>query len=263
MALRQASVAGAFYPGSKEELLRQLKQLFEGIPAQEKTSCVVAPHAGYAYSGRTAAHAFSALKGNGTIVLLGPSHTGLGELISVSNVEEWETPLGKVPIDKTLREKLIEKLEIEADNIAHVQEHSLEVELPFLQFLFKGFKVLPVTIMEHRLEELENLGKTLAELPGEFSVVASGDFTHQEPLEQAKEKDLAAIAKIEAMEVEGFYKEVVSKNLSICGLAPITALMYYCRERGFGKGKLLKYDSSASSTGDSSSVVGYAAIGFY
>lgn len=263
MDVREAIAAGSFYPKEKKALLRQLEGLFSNIPKQEKTRCVVAPHAGYAYSGKTAAYSFSALRESKTFVLMGPSHTGLGPMVSASAADSWETPLGDVPVDSALREKLLERLGIEADDVAHVQEHSIEVQLPFLQHLFRGFKVLPITIMEQGLSELLALGETLAGLGKGFSVVASGDFTHYAPLEIARKKDFGAIKKIEALDAKGFYKEVVSKNLSICGLSPITALVQYCLKTGFEKARLLHYDSSATETGDEASVVGYASIGLY
>jgi len=263
MKTRHAAVAGAFYPGGKEELEGQLRELFEGIPKQEKTSCVVAPHAGYTYSGKTAAYSFKALKESKTFVLVGPSHTGLGDAISVSDADQWETPLGKVAVDTNFRTLLLEKLGIEKDDLAHIQEHSLEAQIPFLQHRFKGFKIVPITVMEHRFEELERIGTALAEIKGDFSAIASGDFTHHEPLEKAREKDLKAVKKIEAMDAKGFYDEVVSKRLSICGLVPITALMHYAKKKGLAKGRLLHYDTSATASGDETSVVGYASIGFY
>ena len=263
MGKREASAAGFYYPGEKGGLQQQLKLLFNGVPKQAKTRCVVAPHAGYSYSGKTAAFSFSALKESKTFVIMGPNHTGLGPMISVSGADFWETPLGTIPIDSALRKSLLEKLGIEADDVAHVQEHSIEIQLPFLQHLFKGFKILPITIMEQGQQELLGLGEALALLGKGFSAIASGDFTHYEPLAAAKEKDFGAIKKIEALDAKGFYREVVSKNLSICGLSPITALLQYCYKTGFGKGRLLHYGTSADETGDEASVVGYASIGFY
>lgn len=263
MATREAGAAGSFYPGQKEKLRQQLEQLFKGLPKEEKTECVIAPHAGYPYSGKTAAYSFNALQENKCFVILSPSHTGLGPEISVSDADEWATPIGSAPIDAKLRQRLLERLEIQADDLAHIEEHSIEVQLPFLQFLFKGGRILPITIAEHGLERLKELGKALSEIGGKFSVIASGDFTHHQQLQIAREKDFGAIKKIEAVDVEGFYNEVVDKQLSICGLSPITALMQYCKEKGFKRGKLLHYDTSASASGDEASVVGYAAIGFY
>ena len=260
---REPSAAGTFYPSQKERLQEILESLFNKVPEQEKTSCVIAPHAGYNYSGKTAAYSYNALKESNTFVLLSPSHTGLGPNTSLSDASQWQTPLGKIPVNIALIEQLAKKLSLQPDDLAHIQEHSIEVQLPFLQFKFKKFSILPITIMEHSLPELKKLGNALAELNTDFSVIASGDFTHFEPLETAKQKDQAAIKKIEALDLEGFYSEVTAKNLSICGLSPITALLQYCKQKKFKKAKLLHYDTSASFQGDKASVVGYAAIGIY
>ena len=117
--------------------------------------------------------------------------------------------------------------------------------------------------MEQRFEELEKIGNILAELEGEFSIIASGDFTHHKPVEIATKQDHEVIKKIEELDTKGFHQKVVSENLSICGLSPITILTQYCKKTGFEKGKLLHYDTSATETGDEENVVGYAAIGFY
>ncbi len=260
---RSPIAAGAFYPADKQKLERQLNFLSKGLPEQKKTRCVVAPHAGYVYSGKTAAYSFNALKKNATFVVLGPNHSGLGEEISVSDAGSWITPLGKVEVDKTLREKLLSSLGIEADDLAHIQEHSLEVQLPFLQHFFTKLKVLPITLGTHSLEKLALLGNALAELGENFSIVASGDFTHHETLDSAKKKDLAAIEKIKALDLKAFHSMVLERNLSICGLAPITAAMEFCKKMGLKEAKLFKYDTSATATGETESVVGYASIGFY
>lgn len=263
MEPREPVVAGAFYPKEKEKLWQQLQQFFKGLPAQKKTNCIIAPHAGYVYSGKTAAFAFNALQENRCFAILSPNHTGFGPAISISDAEEWETPLGRMQVDSKLREKLLAKLGIESDDSAHVQEHSIEVQLPFLQFLFKESKILPITLMEHRLPELLKLAKAIASLGENVSVIASSDFTHFEQKAFAKKKDLSAIKRIEALDVKGFHEMVLTQNLSICGFAPITAAMQYGIEKDRKKGKLLHYDTSATASGDETAVVGYAAIGFY
>ncbi len=263
MATRQASVAGTFYPRQREKLLQQIEGLFKGLVKEEKSRCVVAPHAGYVYSGQTAAYTFNALQKSDCFVILSPNHSGLGEPISVSDADSWETPLGSLPIDKALRSKLLKKLGLQADDLAHIQEHSIEVQLPFLQFLFKKASILPITLMQHNLPKLLQLGKALASLKGSFSVIASSDFTHFEPLQTAKEKDTAAIEKILALDAQKFHEIVQQQRMSICGFAAITAAISYCKSTGLKKGKLLHYDTSATASGDNSNVVGYAAIGFY
>ncbi|MDD5163535.1 MAG: AmmeMemoRadiSam system protein B [Candidatus ainarchaeum sp.] len=265
MNIREPAVKGIFYPAKKEALEKQLTDFFKKTGKSGKKSfAIIAPHAGYQYSGQTAAIAFSELQKAETIILLGPNHTGLGKQIAISEADYWETPLGKIRVDSELRKKLLQKLGIEADDSAHIQEHSIEVQLPFIQFLFPEAKILPICIMENRLEELKKLGNALAEICSEkkSSIVASSDFSHFLPLENAMEKDLKAIEFIKKIDVEGFYKEVEEKNLSICGFCPITATMQYCRKKKLKKASLLKYDSSATATGDKSKVVGYAAIKF-
>lgn len=266
MATREPTVAGQFYPKDKTELEKQVRQFLENAPESEKSPCVITPHAGYAYSGKTAAYSFNALKEAKTFAILSPNHTGIGKPTSISNTESWTTPLGKTEIDTKKRNKLLEKLGIEGDNLAHLGEHSIEVQLPFIQTKFPKAKIIPITIMEHDYLELKKLGETIAELE-EISVIASGDFTHFEPLETAKKKDMGAIKFIEKLDVKGFYDEVTSKKLSICGLAPITTAMhYYCyhyKKMDPGEGRLLKYETSAETTGDRTSVVGYASISFH
>lgn len=262
LSIRTESAAGAFYPGNKSILLKQLSGSFKSLPKESKSNCVIAPHAGYAYSGTIAAYSFNALQSSKCFVILSPNHSGLGSAISVSDADEWQTPLGKIPVDGIVRKKLLGLLGIEPDDLAHIQEHSIEVQLPFLQFLFKDFKILPITIMSQDLNELIELGNALAGLKEDFSIIASSDFSHFIPLQAAKERDMQAIEKIKQLDVEGFHKMVMQRNLSICGHAPITALMQYCKQKGFKRGKLLRYDSSASTTGDETNVVGYAAIKF-
>jgi len=262
METREAAVAGSFYPRDKKQLEKMLCGFFKGLREEKKSGCIVSPHAGYVYSGGIAALAFNSLQETDCFVVLGPNHTGLGEPISVSDAGEWETPLGRVPVAGAEREKLLGALGIEADGLAHIQEHSIEVQLPFLQHCFRGFKILPITIGTQRLQDLLELGNALAELKGKVSVIASSDFSHFVPLETAKKNDLMAIKKITALDVEGFHGMVMRERMSICGSAPIAGAMQYCRKAGYKSGRLLGYGTSASATGDSESVVGYAAIKF-
>lgn len=265
MHIRESAVKGIFYPGQKSALEKQLALFFKGIKTgQKKTNAIIAPHAGYNYSGKTAAIAFSGLRKTKTIVILGPNHTGLGKQMSISDADYWETPLGKITVDSQLRKKLLAGLGTEADDLAHLQEHSIEVQVPFIQFLFPEAKILPICLMENNFRQLEELGNLLAEKTNEneTAIVASSDFSHFIPLENARQKDLRAISFIEKLDVEGFFREVGEKQLSICGSGPITAAMQCCKKQGYKKASLLKYDSSATKTHDEMNVVGYAAIKF-
>ncbi|MCX6798724.1 MAG: AmmeMemoRadiSam system protein B [Candidatus Diapherotrites archaeon] len=262
MSTREASVAGAFYPKQEKELRQMLAGFFKGLTAEEKSGCVVSPHAGYVYSGRTAALAFNALRDSDCFVVLSPNHTGYGDPISISAADRWKTPLGSVKVAKPERKKILGALGIKADDAAHVQEHSIEVQLPFLQYKFHDFRILPITIMEQRLQELVKLGNALAEFGEKISIIASSDFSHFMPLAAARQVDAAAIKKITALDIDGFHEMVHRQRLSICGSSAITALIQYCKKSGFKKGKLLGYDTSATASGDETSVVGYAAVKF-
>jgi AmmeMemoRadiSam system protein B len=263
--VREPAVQGTFYPAGKTELEKQLQNFFSDLKASHNAPAIIAPHAGYVYSGRIAAKAFAALKKAKTFVILSPNHTGLGSAVSIYPQGQWQNSLGQVKVNDKLATELAEKVEgAELDESAHLQEHSIEVMLPFLQFLFQGFKIVPITLAEHNLERLKALAQALADLSEQedLALIASSDFTHFEAEESAKKKDLAAIDLVKQFKPEAFFKLVSEKNLSICGFAPIIVLLYYCQFKGLKKSELLEYGSSAQTTQDKSNVVGYAALKF-
>lgn len=268
---REAAFAGSFYPADAKKLEEMLAEFFskakKELAKKQKTRCIIAPHAGYFYSGQTAAFSYAAVKKAKTFVILSPNHTGYGAQVSIWPEGTWETPLEKAKINSALSKKIAEALGTETDVEAHLGEHSIEVQLPFLQYLFKNsFDFVAITIATDNLAELKKLGTAIAETTKseDIAVIASSDFTHFEPEESARKKDLAAIKFIEKIDADGFYKEVVSKSLSICGYATIIAAMQYClSSKVFKTGRLFHYDSSATASHDKANVVGYAAIGFY
>ncbi len=264
--IREPCVAGGFYPAEKEEIENLVGKLFSNVKEKKyDANAVIAPHAGYIYSGQTAAYSYSALKKVATYIIISPNHTGLGSSISIYPDGKWITPLGEIEIDNSLAAKIAEKLGIERDELAHVGEHSIEVQLPFLQFLYKNkFKLVAITLSEHRLHELKKLGESIFSCSKgkNVALVASSDFCHFVQLQYAKKNDLDAVKKIEALDLEAFHSLVEEKRLSICGFAPIVAVMQYCKKNGLKRGKLLYYDTSATASGDESSVVGYSALKF-
>ncbi len=269
MAARQAAVAGRFYPEGREELWQELEEFFSGLKLKQNSRLIISPHAGYTYSGRLAALAFSRLAKAESYVLLGPNHTGFGSPVSITEAKQWETPLGRLQVDRELAEKIVEEINAEFDESAHLQEHSLEVQLPFLQFLqekiggtAKNAKIVPITLAEQSQGELETLGKLIGNLEKKTSVIISSDFTHYEPAEQAREKDLKAIAFLEKMDSTGFYEYVLNNKISVCGAGAIVAGIGFGKEIGLKKGELLNYANSGDVTGEEESVVGYAAIAF-
>ncbi len=272
--VRKEAVAGYFYPGEAEEL-RKLLGHFKSIVAQrtypdiQSVSGVISPHAGYVYSGVVAACAhylLSLLPAAETIVLFGPNHRGVGKRVALSGAQSWRTPLGLVPVDVESRDFLLSHSPLFAvDDLAHQFEHSLEVQIPFLQyFLPYEFSILPVSLLAQDSATSRTLGEALFALSQNkrILVVASSDFSHYEREAVARSKDMETIEYICALDVERFYRVLREKDVSVCGPGGIAALMVYHAKRGGKEGKLLHYTTSGEVTGDTHQVVGYAAVCF-
>ncbi len=262
MNAREAVAAGQFYPARSIELERTLEGFFSKTKIEPVSNAVICPHAGYAYSGRISALSTSRLVKAQTFIILSPNHTGLGTPISVSPHDLWKTPLGSVPVNRAVAMEIVKNSSAEFDELAHAGEHAVEVEIPFLQFLFRAFSIVPITIASQETAELLELGRTLASQEGSIAVIASGDFSHYVPKSTAERKDHEALELIKELKAEEFHSLVLEKNLSICGVSPFTTLLEYCKRKGMKKGKLLEYTTSAETTGDKSSVVGYASVIF-
>ncbi len=269
---RSVVAAGSFYPLSPVKLKETINDLF-GRPIYHKRSGflhgMIAPHAGYLYSGRVAARAYYELSKykDRTFVVIGPNHTGLGDDLSIMYSARYQTPLGKVRVDSDLGHRLCKSLGVSNDFLAHSREHSVEVQLPFLQFIYGNPKVLPIVIGDVDLNTLKRIGSLLA---GEdVTIIASSDFTHHGPVYgyspfsnvelELREHDMIAINHIQRLKVDDFYS--VGIKSTICGFRPITVLLQAMKERG-AKPHFIEYDTSASVTGDYSNVVGYASVVF-
>lgn len=278
--MRRPVVAGLFYEFDRERLLKQLSEAFERGPGVKpkansytgKVLGVVVPHAGYVYSGYVAAYGYAELARSGTpdvVILIGPNHHGVGLPVAVSGVGAWETPLGAVEVDKEVSKRLVEWSGVAAyDEVAHKYEHSLEVQLPFLQYIFGGgFRIVPVTMYLQDPGVSRKLGHAIARLYKELGlkayVVASSDFTHYEEARVAAEKDEAAIDAVLNLDEGGFYDVIIERSVTVCGYGAIMALIATARDLAPVTAKLLKYANSGDVTGDYSSVVGYASIAFY
>ncbi len=278
--VRRPTVAGQFYEADAEELRAQIKSCFlhkigpQKLPEVNLTSHprsivgLICPHAGYMYSGPVAASAFYELAQDGkpdTVILMGPNHTGYGSALSMMRQGAWQTPLGNVEIDTTLADKIKQEASlIDVDEVAHRYEHSLEVQLPFLQFLYgDAFKIVPICFLMQDYDSAVEVGGALEEvLYGTNTVViASSDMTHYEPAKRAAEKDQAALKAVTDLDAKRFYDTVEAQNITACGYAPITALITYANGV-CAKAQLLNYHNSGDVTGDHSSVVGYAAVSF-
>lgn len=266
---RRPAVSGAFYERDRVLLSESLKELFSKAKKGGSRRIVISPHAGYIYSGRTAASAISSLKKAGKFIVLGPNHTGLGAPFSIMARGSWETPLGKCPVDGGMARKLKSSCPfLEADEFAHMTEHSIEVQLPFMQHRFGKFRMIPICIMNTEYSrtfgrKCEMLGEAIAGImkDGDVSVVASSDFSHYVRQEVADMKDEAAIERIMSLDIPGFFRELEDMDASVCGFGPIAVVMAAARKLGMKAG-IIDRSSSGDSTGDYGSVVAYYAIGF-
>jgi AmmeMemoRadiSam system protein B len=292
--IREPAVAGQFYEGDEKRLREQIKKCFlhklgpkklPGKQGKKRLIAAVVPHAGYTYSGPCAANVYKEIAESGpieTFVILGPNHNGVGSSVAIYPEGEWKTPLGNVGVDKDLAEAVLKTAKIaSADTTAHAHEHSIEVQLPFLQFIAKDFKILPVCIKGIRvLEEANDLVGAILnaayKLNRKIMVIASSDLTHYGPSymyipfkgnakqvnKKVVEMDKKAIAAIEKLKEVEFLKHIVKNNATICGYAPITAAMIYARSMKVKSGKLLRFYTSAEISKDYNNTVSYAGITF-
>ncbi len=280
LKVRHPAVAGSWYAGTAVGLRAQIEKCFTHklgpgeLPKVVKEGPrdfvgLVCPHAGYMYSGPVAAHAYYELAKDGkpeTIVIFSPNHTGRGSALSLMNEGVWRTPMGDVEIDsKTADHILSESRIIDVDERAHAYEHSIELQLPFLQYLYgSDFKFVPICFLMQDLESSRDVGQAAAKaLSGKNAlVIASTDMTHYEPQKMAEKKDKMAIDAAIKMDENQYYSAVESYGISACGYGPTIAAITAAKALGAKKAQLLCYKTSGDITGDFSAVVGYASISF-
>lgn len=259
MKTRSCAVAGMFYPEDPSHLGQLLEGFFSRTSPGGNSLGIVCPHAGYVYSGQVAAHAFSTIQPDfsGTFVVIGPSHHGY--LTSISAVP-WETPLGIVNPDT----EFIGALDIEVDEPSHAEEHSVEVQMPFIKYRFPRSRIVAVMMGEqdpaHAAAVAEKIVAAQRLTKREIRIVASSDFSHYVPEAQAKDGDLYAIDALATLDVKEFYRRIQEKRVTACGYGPISAMVSACMCMGARSGRLVRYGTSGDVTGDHRQVVGYAAI---
>lgn len=262
--IRRPVVAGQFYPGSKSSLERELSEMIPVSTEKKKVIGLISPHAGYVYSGSCAGKGFSVVEVPDRVIVLGVNHRGMGHDFAVDGNDSWNTPLGDVPLDKELSTRLVEKSEIFAiDSGAGSMEHSLEVQVPFIQYLNPDAKILPITIGSHNLDKLIRGGKEIArtiEGMEDVLIVASTDMSHYIDAETAKVQDQKAIDKILAMDPSGLFNTVSRERISMCGMAPTTMMLSAALELGAKKSEVLQYTNSGEVSGDYNQVVGYVSM---
>jgi len=260
---RKPAVAGSFYPADKQSLTRELRRCVTST--EKKLPCIgaIVPHAGYVYSGAIAGALYSQIEIPPTVVILAPNHRGPLVPFALSPDSHWQTPLGTVEVDTDLAGRLAAEFpDAELDAAPHTHEHSVEVQIPFLQFLRPDVKILPILIAQHEYEPLAQLGAALGKiLRGRKAlIVASSDMTHFENAQTAKELDDMALERVLALDPAGLYATVMRHRISMCGFAPSVAMLTAAIDLGAAAAELVRYGHSGEQTGDDSSVVAYAAV---
>ncbi len=267
--LRLPAVAGRFYPSDPSELsavVREHTKTETGTEITRVRACLV-PHAGYVYSGHVAGAVLSRIALPRKIIILGVRHFPRGQPAAILSSGAWRTPLGDAPIDEPLAEALRSACPLlREDNVAHSAEHSLEVQLPFLQVLAPGFAFVPLALGTIRFEDLvtvgEAIGQVLASSQEEVLLLTTSDLNHYEDDATTRAKDGKAIDRLLALDARGLYDTCRNEKISMCGLGPAVAMLTALHALGAKHSELVRYATSADVSGDASAVVGYAGMIF-
>jgi AmmeMemoRadiSam system protein B len=265
MGIRNPVVAGKFYSGTKESLVKEVSGHIDGAADKEECYGAISPHAGYIYSGAVAGRVLSRVKLKSGVIILGPNHTGEGARFALASNNRWRTPIGDVPIDAALSKTILEHAaDIEEDDSAHAFEHSIEVLLPFLQVVNENFSFVPISIGETDIDLLKRAGRSIADAVLAYNkgvtVITSSDMTHYESAKAAKAKDKIAIDAIIELDEDRLIEEVAGHNISMCGVAPTIVMITALKALGAKKAELVSYATSGDISGDNSNVVGYAGL---
>lgn len=254
-----------FYPDNPESLKKTIARLIGPEQNKEECKAVLMPHAGYFYSGHVAGKTISAVKVPDTIIVLGPNHTGLGLPYSLLSKGTWQTPLGYISIQEELAALMLENSGyFRQDESPHIKEHAIEVEIPFLQYFNNNISIVPVIVSDFVLSNYRKAGQEIAEAVKKFAkpvlIVISSDLTHYESHKTAKEKDAQVIEAILELDENKLYERVTANKISMCGCAPACVGLYAAKKLGATQARLIDYKTSGDTTGDNTSVVGYAGL---
>jgi hypothetical protein len=264
---RRPAVAGSFYPADPETLRKELDGLMRGRRSSEGPPAValMVPHAGYIYSGPVAADTYAATRLPRRFVIIGPNHTGRGKAIAIMAEGAWATPFGEAPIDEPLAAAILAGCPASCrDDVAHQREHSLEVQVPFLQYIVGDFCFVPICVGTQDRKTLLALGRALAEAISatgdEVLILISSDMSHYLPASLAERQDRKALDRFLAIDPEGLHEVVVDEEISMCGISPAVAGLEASRRLGAREARLIRYSNSGERSGDLLSVVGYAGV---
>jgi AmmeMemoRadiSam system protein B len=266
MTTRPPAVAGSFYEASPDRLRAQVQACFADNPPTEKKARfvgAVVPHAGLMYSGHVAAAFYGMAALPERYIILCPNHTGIGHFAAINREGDWRTPLGTVNVDTALADALLAKTRLLGDDWkAHAREHSLEVQLPFLQQLVGNFTFVPICLAAPNYAFCLEIGNAIAEVVQNepIGILASSDLNHYENQEATLRKDQAAIDQVLALDPESLWRVVEEEDISMCGFIPTTTMLIAAKRLGARNASLIKHATSGDINGDYSHVVGYAAI---
>ena len=269
--IRKSVIAGTWYPGSPQVLRADIEDYFRNVPDTKingRVTGLIVPHAGYVYSGQVAAYAYKIIKGESfdAVIVLGPSHRTFFHGVSIYEKGGYETPLGVVPVDTALVNDIMAQSEIISFMPeAHSQEHSLEIQLPFLQVALGEFSFVPLVMGEQGSQVCEILAESIFRAVGnrKILIVGSSDLSHFHSYNKAVKLDSVALKHIEKMDGRGFLEDLENNACEACGGGPAIVTMIVSEKLGSDKVKLLKYANSGDVTGDTRSVVGYASAVLY
>ncbi|NOX25803.1 MAG: AmmeMemoRadiSam system protein B [Deltaproteobacteria bacterium] len=263
---RKPAVAGQFYPADAESLRQTIKVLLPRLTAAKKgIFAAISPHAGYLYSGGVAAETLGQIDLPADIIIMGPNHHGHGTEAAVMAGGTWQMPMGPVEINQQLAMDIIDRSSIFTnDTAAHGPEHSLEVQIPFLQYLNPDIKIVPICLSFISLEKCQMAARAVAAAikawPRPVTIIASSDMTHYESREIAGRKDRLALSCIERLDAEALYRTVIEENITMCGFIPVTIAMLTANLLGASHAELVRYSDSGEASGDTRQVVGYAGL---
>lgn len=258
--IRKPAVAGSFYSSSQSDLTEEVNSYVVHDAVKVKAIGIVSPHAGLMYSGAVAGAVYSRIKFPSTFIILSPNHTGLGSAVSMMASGKWQLPTGSLKIDEGLAKKILKASSlVEEDTLAHAMEHSIEVQLPFIIHFSSEVNIVPITMMSDSAATCRILGEALADavLDTDYpvTIIASSDMSHYEEASVAKGKDSMAIKKILSLDANGLYETVKKEHISMCGYAPVTAMLHAANKLGAKEASLIKYMTSGDVSGDYASVV--------
>jgi len=266
--MRLPVYADQFYAGNSRALRKQVEDYLDHDAKKMRAIGCISPHAGYICSGPVAGAVLSSIESQKTYIIIGPNHTGSGMRFGLDASKSWQTPLGEVEIDSELSNAILKSSPmIKKDSACHLNEHSVEVQLPFLQILNKSFTFVPIVVSHATLDEYLGIGRALATAAKatkkDLTIIASSDMTHYEARDVAIEKDNLAIEKILNLDISGLLENIEKHDITMCGYGPTAIMMSAALDLGAKKAKLIKYLTSGDTCGDNDSVVGYAGIVLY